>query len=154
MKIAISAKENKFNSPFESSLYDANYYLVIDTETSKHDVIKNEKHNKREGKFQHNLKNIISDGVDVLISGKCDEREVNALFEKGIRLYHGWNGRVDELVNAYKNHTLQACTESNYLFNMKKNYNKNIQLNKMDMTEIIAGFIPDTKETHFNNQKN
>ena len=145
MKIAISAKENHLDSPFEGSLHDANYYLVIDTDTSKHDAIKNEKSNKCEGISQHNLKNMINYGVDVFISGKCDEQEINTLFEKGIRLYHGWNGRVDELVNAYNNHTLQACTKSNYLFNRKKNYQTNVELNKKDMAEIIAGFIPDKK---------
>ena len=145
MKIAISAKENKLDSPFEYSFHDANYYLVIDTDTSKHDVIKNEKRNNCDGISQNNLKTMVNYGVDVLISGKCDEREVNTLFDKGIRLYHGWNGHVDELVNAYENHTLQACTKSNYLFNMNKNYQKNFELNKKDMAEIIAGFIPDKK---------
>jgi len=145
MKIAISAKENQLNSPFECSLHDANYYLVIDTDTTEHDKIKNENQNKSEGISQHNLKNIINYGIDVLISGKCDEQVVNTLFENGVRLYHGWKGSVRDMVDVYTNPTLQACAKSNYLFNRKKIYQKDIHLNRKKMTEIIAGFIPNGK---------
>lgn len=114
MRIAVSSTGRELNSDIDPRFGRADYFLIVDPETLEFEVVENKQNlNLPQGAGIQSGETIVSNNVDVLISGNCGPKAFKVLNKGGVSIVTGAKGRVIDAVLQYKNGELKPSKEAN-----------------------------------------
>ena len=108
MKVAVSSSGKTLESDIDPRFGRASYFLIVDTDTFNFEVKPNDQNmNLPQGAGIQAGKTVANCGVDALITGNCGPKAYNVLQAAGIKVVTGINGSVKEVVEKFKNNSLE-----------------------------------------------
>ncbi|MHB9029691.1 MAG: NifB/NifX family molybdenum-iron cluster-binding protein [Candidatus Latescibacterota bacterium] len=114
MKIAISAQGTTLDSPADSRVGRARYFVVVDTDSdqfSAHDNMMNL--NAAQGAGIQAAKNVSDLGVRAVVTGNVGPKAHAALSAAGIEMYTGASGTVRDALQAFRAGALSRADRAN-----------------------------------------
>lgn len=112
MKIAVSSMENHLDAP---------YLLIINTDTLECEVISNLSLSHIGRPIRSYIQEIVRKNVNILIAGHCSKKDIEDFYLAGIKVYHGREDSVRNIVKTYNEGFLLPCIHSKYLHNKSEN---------------------------------
>jgi predicted Fe-Mo cluster-binding NifX family protein len=113
MKIAVSATGNNLDSAIDPRFGRCAYFLVVDTENMRFEAFSNESSALGGGAGIQSAQFVSSKGAQVLITGNCGPKAVQALSAAGVKVVLGQSGTVREATERFKRGELNAGSEAN-----------------------------------------
>ena len=113
MKLAISARNNSMDGPFEQRFGRASGFIIYDTESQTNTFLDNA--NSRslpQGAGIQSAQKLSDHGVQALITGNIGPKATQALNAAGIDMYEFHGPTVREAIQAYDNGQLQSFSSS------------------------------------------
>ncbi len=107
MKICVSASSNSLDANVDSRFGRCPYFVIIDSETMKFDVVPNDSTNAAHGAGIQAAQTVVNNGVKVVITGNVGPNAFQVLSTTGIKVLTGVSGTIKEAVEKYKNGKLQ-----------------------------------------------
>ncbi|MBN2497282.1 MAG: NifB/NifX family molybdenum-iron cluster-binding protein [Deltaproteobacteria bacterium] len=101
MKIAISSAGGSIHAEVEPRFGRAPYYVVVDSETMKFDLVFNPNTLDEHGVGPQTASLIAETGAQVLLTGQVGPNAARALSTAGIQVVTGISGKVKDVVDAY-----------------------------------------------------
>ncbi|MBD3205078.1 dinitrogenase iron-molybdenum cofactor biosynthesis protein [Candidatus Bathyarchaeota archaeon] len=101
MRVAVPASGKTLESPIDPRFGRSPYYLIVDTETMKHEILPNTRMSAPRGIEAARL--VAGEGVDVVLAGALGPNSTDVLSQAGIKIVKGVRGTVKEAVEAFKN---------------------------------------------------
>jgi predicted Fe-Mo cluster-binding NifX family protein len=137
MKIAVSSLGENLESPFDYRLNNASHVLILDSQNLQCKELPIKKPSELEI-----ARSLIDKGVNVVVTGDCNEKTSDYLSEAHIRIYSGKKGSVkDNVLAFYKKKLLPALTDH---YTVEESQNAPFANPTNDeLWEIIPGYIPD-----------
>jgi predicted Fe-Mo cluster-binding NifX family protein len=110
MKIAITTQGKNLNSEIDSRFGRAKGFLIIDSKTNEEKYIDNIQNlNAMQGAGIQSAKNIINEGVKILITGHVGPKAFKLLKSENIEIYTGAAGTVEETLKQFQNNKLEKA---------------------------------------------
>jgi len=141
MKIAVSSLGENLESPFDNNLNHASHILILDSKylcCDELQILKNGGTKHTDQEFARSLKN---NGVNVVVTGNCNEKTSDCLSEANISLYNGQKGSVKDNLLAYYRKQLIQAVSNHYTIDEPQNVQFTNPADE-DLWEIIPGFVP------------
>lgn len=114
MRIAVSSTGKELNSDIDPRFGRASYFVIVDPETLEFEIVENKQNlNLPQGAGIQSGETVVSNNVDVLISGNCGPKAFKVLDKAGVTIVTGAKGRVIDAVLQYKNGELKPAVEAN-----------------------------------------
>ena len=113
MKIAITAKNNDFNSEIDPRFGRCSFFIILDLDTMGFESISNESAMSSGGAGIQAAQTIAKAGVEVVVTGNMGPNAFQTLSAAGIRVFTGANGTVKEAVEKYKKGELKEAEAPN-----------------------------------------
>jgi predicted Fe-Mo cluster-binding NifX family protein len=114
MKIAVTATGKELSANIDPRFGRASQFLIIDSDTDSLDVVENKQIlDLPQGAGIQAAQNLVSHHVDVLITGNCGPKAFRVLEAAGIRLIIGAKGRIDKIIDEYKDGALEYANSAN-----------------------------------------
>ena len=114
MKIAISSRGVTPESEVDPRFGRAAYILIVDTETSKVEVLDNSTNvNAFKGAGIQAAALLSDKGADVLLTGYCGPKAFQVLEAANIKVVNDVNGTIREAIQKFKAGTLSFATSAN-----------------------------------------
>lgn len=114
MKIAVTAKGEKLESPMDPRFGRASYILVVDPETLEFQALDNsENKNAFKGAGIQASVTISDAGASVLLTGYCGPNAFKALTAAGIKVVNDMEGSVMDGISAFQQGRLQYARQPN-----------------------------------------
>lgn len=114
MRIAITARGSHPSSEVDESFGRAYWFILFETKTESFIVIDNtEIRNSQENAGVKAAKLLKERKVDVLLTGETGPKAFRSLAEKGIRVFHGASGTVEDALSAWLKGELQEAEHPN-----------------------------------------
>lgn len=110
-KIAITATTPSLDAALEPQFGRCAYFLIVDIADGTMEAVENTSADHRGGAGVDSVRMIASKGVDLVLTGKCGAKAVDALAEKGIRVVTGCSGTIRDVIQQYKEGKLQLDAE-------------------------------------------
>ena len=107
MKICVSASSNSLDANVDSRFGRCPYFVIVDSETMKFDVVSNDSTNAAHGAGIQAAQTIVNSGCKVVITGNVGPNAFNVLSTTGIKVITGVSGKINEALEKYKNGELQ-----------------------------------------------
>ena len=107
MKICVSATGKDLNAQLDPRFGRCPYLVIVDSETMQFEVIPNTAAGATGGAGIQAAQTIADKGVKVVITGNVGPNAFGALSAAGIEIFTGASGTVQEVVEKFKNNTLQ-----------------------------------------------
>lgn len=108
MKIALGLEENSYSSQADRRFGRAPYFILIDTETDKYEIVENEAKDESVGAGLKAVKNLVNLGVEEIIAGEIGPKAAVLIEEFKIPVYKlGDLKTVDEVIKNYKEKKLE-----------------------------------------------
>ena len=82
--------------------------MIIDTESSSLEVVKNEGADSAHGAGVAAARVVVSKGVDAVLTGNMGPKAFNALSESSIKILLGVSGTIEKAVKSFKNGDLKS----------------------------------------------
>lgn len=110
MKIAISARGDSLESPFEERFGRSPDFIIFDTETKGARHINNKQNlNLPQGAGIQAAQNVIREGVSAVITGHCGPKAYQVLKSKGVKIYYGSFRTAREALEAFQRGELKEA---------------------------------------------
>lgn len=106
MVIGLSVDENLPGSKISKRFGQANYFLILETETGIYKTIKNE-----EGHSVKRFQNFSTSGVKAIITGNIGPNSFYTLTERGVKIFIARNMKWEDAVAAFLKGELSELTE-------------------------------------------
>jgi len=117
MKIAIAVSDKILESPVDARFGRCPYFLIIDSETDKFEVIKNTAGQAYRGAGVSAAQMIANKGAKVVIAGNFGPNAFNVLSRGGIKIFGQVSGMTaKEALEKYKAGELKEMTEISEAF--------------------------------------
>ena len=114
MKIAVTSKGPKLDSPVDPRFGRAAYILVVDTDTQEFEVIDNQDNaNAFKGAGIQAATQVNDKGGEVLLTGYCGPNAFKVLQAAKIAVANDAGGTVREAVQAYMSGELSLADQAN-----------------------------------------
>ncbi len=101
MKIAISSTGGSLSAQVSEKFGRAQYFLIVDSDTMKFDVVPNPYIGELSGVGPHTASLIAKHGAEVVLTGACGPNAKAALESAGVKVVTGISGTVSEAVKGY-----------------------------------------------------
>lgn len=102
MKVCITAHGETLDSPIDERFGRAEYFVLVDTETMRPEVISNSKAQDAHGVGIASGSLIASAGAEALLTGHCGPKALEVLAAGGVRVYNGARGTIRETIEAFR----------------------------------------------------
>lgn len=103
MKIAISAKGSDPSAAVDPRFGRSEWFLVFDTDSEEVEVVHNDKNVAlAHGAGIQTAKLVIDRGTNVVLTGRCGPKALDALDAAGVRVVTGISGTVGEAIDDYR----------------------------------------------------
>ena len=115
MKLCISSTGKEIEAKIDTTFGRAPYFLIIDTETNKTEVIDNSAASQTQGAGIAAAQVVSDKGVDAVLTGYVGPNASHALRESGIKVYEGASSQdtvKDALAKFNKNEYNEASMPS------------------------------------------
>jgi predicted Fe-Mo cluster-binding NifX family protein len=110
MKIAFPTRENKnIESPVYNHFGSAHFFIIVDTETGKQEIVDNNDLNHAHGKCQ-TLVALGGKTVDAVVVGGIGSGALKKLTAEGVKTYRAVEGTVSENLSLIKDGKLPEFT--------------------------------------------
>ncbi|MBD3392910.1 MAG: dinitrogenase iron-molybdenum cofactor biosynthesis protein [Chitinivibrionales bacterium] len=97
MKVAVTAKGTNSDAEVDSRFGRARGFVVIDTETGQEGPLENTQNlNAMQGAGIQAAQNVISHGVEAVVTGHCGPKAFTTLRAGDVRVFVGASGTVKE----------------------------------------------------------
>ena len=114
MKIAITSTGKDLSSDMDPHFGRASFFVIIDSETMEYEVVDNKQNlNLPQGAGIQAGKTVVDNKAEVLITGNCGPKAFTVLERAGIKVITGAKGRVEDVVQQYKNGELKSAQGAN-----------------------------------------
>lgn len=111
MKIAVPSEGVDLDSRVSRSFGRTSYFLVVDSETSRFEVINNEAIAAQGGAGIKAAQSIADSGAQAVATFHCGENAADVLKSADIRLLKAIPGTVSDIIKAWKNDSLEELSE-------------------------------------------
>ena len=101
MKIAVSSSGGSLSAQASAKFGRAQYFLIVDSDTMKFDVVPNPYIGELSGVGPHTASLLAKHGAEVVLTGACGPNAKVALESAGIKIVTGVSGTVQEAVKQY-----------------------------------------------------
>ncbi len=101
MKIAVSSTGGSLSAQVSEKFGRAQYFLIVDSDTMKFDVVPNPYTGELSGVGPHTASLIAKHGAEVVLTGACGPNAKAALESAGVKVITGISGTVSEAVKGY-----------------------------------------------------
>lgn len=112
MKICITSLEEDINSPIDPRFGRARYFIILDEKGNIQKVITNAGSESQRGAGVLAAQTIVSEKVDVIISGGVGPNSFNLLGASGIKMFSAVNGSVEDNFQAWKDGQLKEISSA------------------------------------------
>ncbi len=113
MKIAITSTGQTLDSQVDQRFGRAAYFIIVDTESMKFEVIENKNTAVAGGAGINSAKAVIDAQVSAVLTGNCGPNAQRTLSATGLKLYTGVSGTIQQAVDLFKAGKLSETTEPN-----------------------------------------
>ncbi|MFO8048193.1 MAG: NifB/NifX family molybdenum-iron cluster-binding protein [Desulfosudaceae bacterium] len=114
MKILVSAAGNDLSAKVDPRFGRAANFLVVDADTMEFEVVANTQNlNAPQGAGIQAGKTAVNTGAEVVITGNCGPKAFSVLRQAGLQVVIGAEGKIEDVVIAYKNGELQPASDAN-----------------------------------------
>ncbi|MDW7644765.1 MAG: NifB/NifX family molybdenum-iron cluster-binding protein [Desulfuromonadales bacterium] len=114
MRIAITARGSHPSSEVDECFGRAYWVLIFETKTGNYTAINNsEIRNSQENAGVKAAKLLENKKVDVLLTGETGPKAFRSLVEKGIKVFHGASGSVEEALNTWLRGEMKEAEHAN-----------------------------------------
>jgi predicted Fe-Mo cluster-binding NifX family protein len=113
MKICISSTGNDLNADVDQRFGRCKYFLIIDLETMKTNVIPNESNLSSGGAGIQAAQIVTKQGVTSVITGNVGPNAFQILQAAGIKIFTGAEGTIKNAIENYTNGKLQETGAAN-----------------------------------------
>jgi len=110
MKVAVSSTGGSLDSAVDPRFGRCGVFLVVDTETMKHQAVPNSSIGAAHGAGIGAAQAVAQLGVKAVITGQVGPNAHMALSQAGITVYTGASGTVESAVNQYKSGALRMAS--------------------------------------------
>lgn len=101
MKIAVSSTGGSLSAQVSEKFGRAQYFLIVDSDTMKFDVVPNPYIGELSGVGPHTASLIAKHGAEVVLTIACGPNAKAALESAGIKVVTGVSGTVSEAIKKY-----------------------------------------------------
>ena len=101
MKIAVSSSGGSLSAQVSEKFGRAQYFLIVDSESMKFDVVPNPYIGELSGVGPHTASLIAKYGAEVILTTACGPNDKSALESACIKIVTGVSGTVQEAVKGY-----------------------------------------------------
>jgi len=101
MKIAVSSTGGSINGEVEPRFGRAPYYVIVDSETMKFELVFNPNTLDEQGAGPRTAQLISDTGAEVVLTGQAGPNASRALDAAGIRVVSGISGPIREAVDSF-----------------------------------------------------
>lgn len=110
MRIAITARGSHPSSEVDESFGRAYWFLLFETQTENYVAVDNTEVRNSQENAGVKAANLLKErNVDVLLTGETGPKAFRSLMEKGIKVFHGASGSVEDTLSAWlKGELLEA----------------------------------------------
>lgn len=109
MKVAVSSTGGSLDSVVDPRFGRCGVFLVVDTETMKHQAVPNSSIGAAHGAGIGAAQAVAQLGVKAVITGQVGPNAHMALSQAGITIYTGASGTVESAVNQFKSGALRTA---------------------------------------------
>jgi len=102
MKVAVSAMAPDMNAAIDPRFGRAQYFLIVDPDTMKFDVVPNPNIDAMGGAGIQSAQMIGNKGVEAIITGQVGPNAFQTLSAIGIRIHQSMGGTVRQAIEAFK----------------------------------------------------
>ncbi|WP_340819193.1 NifB/NifX family molybdenum-iron cluster-binding protein [Methanolobus sp. WCC4] len=113
MKICVTSKDVGLDAPVDPHFGRCGYFVMVDPETMDQLSLKNEQVSASGGAGVQAAQQVISEGIDVLITGSLGPNAFSLLSAENIEVRVCSTGSVKEAVDAYGSNSLETIKEAN-----------------------------------------
>jgi predicted Fe-Mo cluster-binding NifX family protein len=114
MLIAVSAQGETLDSPVDARFGRAPAFVLVDTESEMFKCVPNTQNlQAAQGAGIQSAQSVVNAGAKVLITGNCGPKAFRALSAAGVQVYVGAGGTVREVLQKYREGTLQQAQDAN-----------------------------------------
>jgi predicted Fe-Mo cluster-binding NifX family protein len=110
MKICVTAVSDSMDAQVDQRFGRCQYFLTVDPETMKPEVISNESSYAAHGAGIQAAQTVTRSGVKAVITGNVGPNAYRVLSAAGIKIVTGASGSVRDAVEKYKKGQLQEIT--------------------------------------------
>lgn len=117
MKIAISTKGDRLDSPLDDRFGRAQKFIIYNTEKENYEVIDNSQLNASHGAGVQTAQNLAKMNVDVIISGNCGPKAMQILQASDIIIYKSVADTVENAINQLREgklHEMQSASVNSH----------------------------------------
>jgi predicted Fe-Mo cluster-binding NifX family protein len=113
MKVAVTSQGRELSSPVDIRFGRASYFIVVDTDSGEFTVADNEQNlNAAQGAGIQSGRNVVTLGVQAVISGHVGPKAFATLQAGGVKIYTGATGTVGEAVEQFKTGSLTEISNA------------------------------------------
>lgn len=113
MKIAVSTNGKDLKATVDTRFGRCAFFIIFDTDDMSYEVFDNEYMALKEGAGIKLAESMISKGVEVVITWKCGPKAMQTLSTAGVEVIENQTGKVNQLIEDYKDGVLKSTTEPN-----------------------------------------
>jgi predicted Fe-Mo cluster-binding NifX family protein len=110
MKICVSASSNSMDANVDPRFGRCPYFVVVDSETLKFDIISNDSTNAAHGAGIQAAQTVVNSGAKVVITGNVGPNAFKVLTATDIKVLTGVSGSINQAIKKFKNGELQETT--------------------------------------------
>lgn len=110
MKICVSASSNSMDANVDPRFGRCPYFVVVDSETLKFDIISNDSANAAHGAGIQAAQTVVNSGAKVVITGNVGPNAFKVLTATDIKVLTGVSGSINQAIKKFKNGELQETT--------------------------------------------
>lgn len=112
MKICISSTGNKLDSQLDTRFGRSQYFIIMDLESTEYKSIVNEGNMSSHGAGIAAAQQVVSEEVDVVITGSAGPNSMNVLKSSSIKIYRGIGDTIEKNVQLFKENQLDELSKS------------------------------------------
>ena len=114
MKVVIASQGLDMSSPIDLRFARANYFLLVDTDSSEITAVVNNQHTDRlQEAWDQAAQTVVSLGGELLIASNVGPKTLGTLWAAGVCVYTGSKGTVTEALEQFKAGELEGVAHTN-----------------------------------------
>jgi len=112
LKIAVTSTKPSLDAALEPQFDRCAYFLIVDLQDGTMDAVENTSDDARGGAGVESVREVASKGAEVLLTGKCGSKALDALLGTGVEVVTGCSGTVRDVIQQYKEGKLKTGGDS------------------------------------------
>ncbi|MDY7030672.1 MAG: NifB/NifX family molybdenum-iron cluster-binding protein [Thermodesulfobacteriota bacterium] len=113
MKVGVSSTGKDLEASVDTRFGRCAFFIVVNTDDMSYEAFDNEYMTSGEGAGIKLAESIISKGAEVVITWKCGPKAMKMLTTAGVEVIENQTGKINQLIQYYKEGKLKSSTEPN-----------------------------------------